>query len=231
MGYRAILLDLDNTLYPYDKAHSPALDRTIKKISEIFSVSIEDINDAYYKGRKQVHIEHPGTASSHNRLLYFQRLFELLNINPINNALEAYNTYWDTFIDNMKPYSGVYDFLEQANKNKIQICLITDLTAHIQHRKISALKLNKYTNFLVTSEEAGREKPHPYIFLMALNKIQMTPSETAMIGDNYEKDILGAANLGIMSYWLTDDINDPNPVLNNLIKKFTSFENLIGYFS
>ena len=88
-------------------------------------------------------------------------------------------------------------------KNKI--CLVTDLTAHIQHRKIKKLKLEDYVSFAVTSEEAGKEKPHPYMFMMALEKLNLKAEEVCMVGDSFKKDIIGASNLGIKSIWLNKE--------------------------
>ena len=69
------------------------------------------------------------------------------------------------------------------------------------YQKIKKLKLNNYCNKIVTSEEAGKEKPHPYIFIKALQKLDKNPHEVCMIGDNFKKDIIGANNLGIDSIW------------------------------
>ena len=84
---------------------------------------------------------------------------------------KIYNIYWDTFLENMIPFDEVYEFLE---KYKNKICLVTDLTAHIQYRKIEKLRLNKYISRVVTSEEVGKEKPHPYMFILALEKLGKT---------------------------------------------------------
>ena len=199
MKYNGILLDIDNTLYDYDKSHKIAFDTVTTFLKEKFSISEEEVNRAYAKARSLVQIELGHTAASHNRLLYFQKMLELLEINPLTYSLIVYNLYWDTFLTSMKPFNGVYEFLE---KYKNRICLVTDLTAHIQHRKIKALKLDQYISLMVTSEEAGREKPHPYMFMAALKKMNLNANEVCMIGDSFNKDIVGASNLGIDAIWI-----------------------------
>jgi putative hydrolase of the HAD superfamily len=138
-------------------------------------------------------------ASSHNRLLYFQRMLEMLDLNPLQHAMTLYNTYWDTFLDNMQVYEGVQELLTRYSG---KICFLTDLTVHIQYRKVEALNLLAYSSKIVTSEEAGREKPHPYMFMLGLQKLNMSGNEVCMIGDNFKKDIKGASNLGIPSIWI-----------------------------
>lgn len=207
MRYKGILLDIDNTLYDYNSTHESALNKVIDFCSLKFNLTKEELVYAYSIARKKVHIELSETASSHNRLLYFQKMLEVLNLNSLLYGMKLYNLYWDTFLDEMIPFEGIYDFLEMY-KNKI--CLVTDLTAHIQYRKIKKLKLAKYCNFIVTSEEAGREKPHPYMFMMGLDKLGFNKSEVCMVGDSFKKDIFGASNLDIQSIWLNSEMKIEN---------------------
>ena len=202
MKYKGILLDIDNTLYEYDKTHSKALNELILYCSDKFNFSKKNILDAYNKARKKVHIELSETASSHNRLLYIQKMLEILNVSSTKHSLEIYEIYWNTFLENIEVYDSVYEFLEMY-KNKV--CLVTDLTAHIQHRKIKKLKLDDYADFTITSEEAGKEKPHPYMFMMALEKLNLKAEDVCMVGDSFKKDIFGASNLGIKSIWLNKE--------------------------
>ena len=226
MKFKGILLDLDNTLYNYDKSHQVAQKVLFSKISKLFDLSFTEINDFYNKSRSQIHSELNGTASSHNRLLYIQRLLELAGLNSLEKSLELYDLYWDSFIENIEVYEGVYNFLESLSSHKI--CLLTDLTADIQFKKVVKLKLDKYIEFMVTSEEAGIEKPNSKMFSMALNKIGLDYSDVCMIGDNFDKDIMGACNLGIKSFWINDKSKNIS-YDNNMIIEFKTFKQLIGY--
>lgn len=202
MKYKALMLDIDNTLYDYNVVHSVAINSVIKLCTNNFNLDESKIISAYEKARHQVHIELSGTAASHNRLLYFQRMCELLKLNPLQHSMEMYNTYWDSFLEHLLPFAGIYDLLKKYKNN---ICLITDLTAHIQYRKIEKLNLEEYCQIIVTSEEAGKEKPHPYIFLLALQKLGLKASEVCMIGDSFKKDICGAASIGIDAIWFNHE--------------------------
>jgi len=202
MKYKALLLDIDNTLYDYNISHTIAKKNVVSFFIKTFKIDEDEIVLAYNKARRKVHMELSETAASHNRLLYFQKMCEILKINPLQYSLKLYNVYWDTFLENMTPFNGVYDLLE---KYRNKICLVTDLTAHIQYRKVEQLKLNKYCDIIITSEEAGKEKPHPYMFMLALKKLNLKASEVCMIGDSFKKDILGASNLGMDVIWFNHD--------------------------
>ena len=221
--YKGILLDIDNTLYDYEITHKIAKNKVLEFCINEFNLEKNIIENAYELGRKRVHIELSETAASHNRLLYFQKMCEILNINPLDYAFKIYNIYWDTFLENIIPFNGIYDFFDRC-KNKI--CLVTDLTAHIQYRKIEKLKLNKYINKIVTSEEVGREKPHPYMFVSALEKLNLQKHEVCMIGDSFKKDIFGASTLGIDVIWFNHEEKQEKYNSQN-IKEVTTFKEIL----
>ena len=60
--------------------------------------------------------------------------------------------------------------------------------------------MDKYIGYLVTSDEAGKEKPYKDIFKLALKKLGLKASEVIMLGDNEVKDLQGAEKLGIDTY-------------------------------
>jgi len=59
------------------------------------------------------------------------------------------------------------------------------------------LGLEPYLDFVVTSEEAGSDKPQPPIFLTALEWAGVNASEAVHVGDQYKIDVVGARGVGI----------------------------------
>lgn len=202
MNYKGIIIDLDDTLYNYKKAHDVALKEVILFAKRTLSINEEKIKEGFNKARKKTHIDLSGKASSHNRLLYFQKMLEELNINSMIYALDLYNQYWNEFLQNMFLYEGIEEFLEKIKILNIKVCILTDLTSHIQYRKIRKLKLEKYIDYIVTSEEAGVEKPHTHMFYKALDKMKLSKEDVIIIGDDYNKDIIGATNMEMKGIWI-----------------------------
>jgi putative hydrolase of the HAD superfamily len=64
-------------------------------------------------------------------------------------------------------------------------------------------RLRRYFDMVLTSAAHGSRKPDASIFQAALDHFRVDPGRTAMIGDSYEADILGAAALGMHTIWLT----------------------------
>jgi len=65
--------------------------------------------------------------------------------------------------------------------------------------RICGLGLQHYFDAVVTTDDTGFKKPHEKPFLMALEKLNVKPSEAIMIGDWAERDIAGAKNVGLVT--------------------------------
>ena len=107
-------------------------------------------------------------------------------------ALDFEQTYWRTFLSNAVLFDGVTDFLEELRLLEIPVAIITDLTAQIQFRKVVYFGLDHYFDYIVTSEEAGFDKPHSAPFELAVKKMEVKSERVWMIGDNPINDIQGA---------------------------------------
>lgn len=189
----AILFDTDNTLYPYDPAHIAAQNAVREKVVKAFSISSDDFDNAFNQARTQVKIRLKQTASSHSRLLYLQRMLEIMGLgSQVLLALDFEQTYWRTFLSNAVLFDDVKELLDDIRLLGIPIAIVTDLTAQIQFRKVVYFGLDRYFDYIVTSEEAGFDKPHEAPFTIALEKMKPKGDCIWMIGDNHVNDIRGA---------------------------------------
>lgn len=189
----AILFDTDNTLYPYDPAHETAMRAVREKVTRTFSIDGEAFDRAYDEARGQVKKRLHHTASSHSRLLYFQRMLEIIGLgSQVMLALDFEQTYWRTFLSNAVLFDDVKELLDDLRLLGIPTAIVTDLTAQIQFRKVVYFGLDHYFDYIVTSEEAGFDKPHQAPFQIALEKMRPKGDCIWMIGDNPVNDIQGA---------------------------------------
>jgi len=62
-----------------------------------------------------------------------------------------------------------------------------------------------YFDTIVDTGSTGYRKPMPEIYRLALDALQVEPSETVMVGDNYEDDVAGAEAAGIRGIHLVRD--------------------------
>ena len=190
----AVFLDIDDTVYDYTVAHREAVRATAAKSSSLLGLQPEAFAAAYDRARAAVQQRLGASASAHSRLLYFHSLIESVGMKsqPLL-ALDLEQTYWRTFLGAMKLFPGVVEFLEELRHQQIPVVAVTDLTTQIQLRKLVYLGLDTLLDYVVTSEEAGADKPDPAPFHLALSKVCKPAGHTIwMIGDSIERDARGA---------------------------------------
>jgi HAD superfamily hydrolase (TIGR01549 family) len=189
----AFLFDTDNTLYPYDPAHACAMRAVKHKVMATFSIPEGDFDKTFLEARLQIKTRLKHTAASHSRLLYLQRMLELMGLgSQVLLALDFEQTYWRTFLSNATLFDDVKDVLDDIRLLGIPTAIVTDLTAQIQFRKVVYFGLDHYFDYIVTSEESGSDKPHEAPFQIALEKMKPKGDCIWMIGDNPINDIQGA---------------------------------------
>ncbi|WP_171691028.1 HAD family hydrolase [Paenibacillus germinis] len=230
MKINGIFIDFDDTLYDYESCHQYASQKVFSILSQKTGFKEEELLRRYQEAKRSIHVPLHGTASSHNRLLYFQKMIEQFPNQiefPVTLARICYKQYWDTFIDRIVLFEDVISWLQLLKNQNRKIVMVTDLTADVQFKKIERLRLENLIDLVVTSEESGCEKPHPYIFELALRKSDLSPSQVCMIGDSYDKDILGAINMNIHAFWLNRS-GKSRPITDK-ITEIKEFKEMRGY--
>lgn len=218
-SYKGYIFDLDNTLYTYNPRHKRAMAAVESRIKQQCSIDSDTFEKAFKESRKETHQDLDGTACSHHRTIYFKKVCEKLNLSISDYPKQWANLYWDTFFEDFRVEE---DALYVLDKLAGPAVLLTDLTVDIQLEKFKRLKLETWFMGMVTSEEVGVEKPNPAMFNRALNVLKMAPEDVVMIGDNYEKDCVGAASLGIRSYW----VNKENVIRSSIPDMITEVRSL-----
>ncbi|HTL48111.1 MAG TPA: HAD family hydrolase [Verrucomicrobiae bacterium] len=189
LSCKAVLLDLDNTLYEFAPCHAAALKKSHGLYAaKVRRISFSDFRRLYVRARAEVKKTTRGQAASHSRLLYFKRMLEETGAGRSTLALDLDRAYWKAYMDRMKIRPWVRPLLLRLRKKGTPIVIVTDMTAAWQLEKVKKLKLEGLVDFIVTSEEAGVEKPHAAIFKFALRKAGAKAGQAIMIGDDPRKD-------------------------------------------
>src|SRR3989338_3125580 len=122
---KLLMVDLDDTLCASEPAYriaERACYTYFKKIKP--GISLNKFDQTYWKARAAVHRRLGSTASSHNRFLYFQGMFELLGL-PIRpkHLNELTNIFWDTTYRHLHLFPTVKETLRILQKAKIKVVL------------------------------------------------------------------------------------------------------------
>ncbi|MGN0347750.1 MAG: HAD family hydrolase [Lachnospiraceae bacterium] len=201
---KGVIFDLDDTLYDCNYTNNAAsIDAVCTYAAQhLLHLPIHVVRNAFDQARESIKEGMLGdTASQHNRMLYFQRTLELLGLPPLSCALEMYNCFWNDFLSRIIVFDGAFDVLNYLQAKGIRIGICTDMTVHIQHRKMRTLGIASYIDMLMTSEEVGAEKPNPVIYRGACEKMGLLPEECIFVGDSLKKDVLGPISNGMQGIW------------------------------
>jgi putative hydrolase of the HAD superfamily len=104
--------------------------------------------------------------------------------------------------ENFSLYEDALPVLDELRRHGLKIGLVTngqrDLDEFVAHHSLQV-------DAMVGSKAHGRTKPHPSIFVAALQTLGASPAGSVMVGDSYEDDIQGARALGMRAILLDRD--------------------------
>lgn len=100
------------------------------------------------------------------------------------------------------PVPGAIETLHSLRRAGLRLALVTNGNSDVQRRKIEKYGLDCIFDYILIEGEFGVGKPDPSVFTTALEKLNVRPSYTWMVGDDLERDIAGAQRLGIRGVWV-----------------------------
>jgi len=198
---KSVIFDLDDTLYDYTSAHATALKRLSSYVMANLGLSRERFDALHREAYHRLEERLGSCAAIHNRLIRFQTLLEITG-KPIAHAPEMENLYWSTLLDVIRPMPGAVETMGSLRLMGLTVGVGTNMTANWQFAKLKRLGLMAYVDYIVTSEEAGVEKPDGRFFALCAEKARCAPEECAFVGDSLEGDALGARDAGMTAFWL-----------------------------
>lgn len=220
-----IFFDLDHTLWDFDKNSMLAFKRVFKKFKitiefHAFLKIYEPINVEYWKKYRE------DKVSKEN--LRRGRLIDSFNFFDLIYTTEKIDEIADAYIKELPfdnhLFEGALEILDYLIL-KYRLHIITNGFEEVQHKKLKNSGIDHYFSTVTTSEEVGLKKPNPKVFLTALNKANSLPTQSVMIGDSLEADILGANNIGMQTIFY----NYRNESISKKIKSINSLLEIKNY--
>lgn len=195
---KTVIFDIDGTMYDYEANHRIAIDAVQDCMVQILDIKTEEFRKIL-KEAEVIAVSRTGnnSAASHNRLIRYQCMLELLGLPPLPHALMMHRVYWDTLLEHMEAFPFLLDFLAVLKAQGIRVGIGSNMTAEIQYEKLIRLGLAPYVDWIVTSEEAGIEKPDMKFFELCLEKCGCRAAECLFIGDSLNSDVKPALACGM----------------------------------
>ena len=210
---KAVIFDIDNTLYHYDAAHETAFRAVTDFAAHTLDLTAGSFQDLHRKSDKILRARVGAvTAAIHNRLLRYQILLEQIHA-PVFYAPQMSEVYWSAFLAAMEPYPGLKQCIADLKAAPFLIGIGTNMTADYQYAKLERLGILREMDFIVSSEEVGSEKPERRLFDCCVEKAGCPAADCVFVGDSLENDVLGAQSAGLSPVWLCGQADTPPGVV------------------
>ena len=199
MPFSAILFDLDDTLIDFKKSEGISLR---KCYANYFAhLSPWDVFQTHYNRVNRHLWDQAETGKIRTSMIGEMRFQEISNLYGVPYIPEIVQFYEEALVHHSEWIEGAEVLLETLQAHSIPIGFVTNGFTHLQREKERKLRLSRFSEIMIISEECGVAKPHPQIFHHALEKIQSVPGKTLMIGDSLSSDGQGAQNVQMPFCW------------------------------
>lgn len=199
LNIKHIFFDLDRTLWDFEKNSNQTLKEIFHlRIASQTDVTAEKFTQIYHKHNERLWSEYRKGAIKKEVLRWkrFQLTLNALGIkdNALAQQVDEEYIFQSPLKTNLFPFT--LDTLQYL-KGKYSLHIITNGFSEVQYVKINRSGLEPFFSQVVTSEEAGFQKPAPEAFDFAMAKAGATAKQSIMVGDDLETDIAGARSAGM----------------------------------
>ena len=105
-------------------------------------------------------------------------------------------------LEKLKLFSGVIELLEKLKREGKRVYLLSNAQALFTLPELRALGLEQYFDGIVISSDEGYKKPDARFYTIAMERYNLHPEETVMIGNDDQADCWGAARAGLDSMYI-----------------------------
>ena len=194
-----LLFDADGTLYDFKATENIALGM----VFDHYGIDYNKENIDIYHDRNSRLWEMYEKGEIRQDTIAWKRFEDFFSeIGKEADAHEAGNYYIDRLTENGIMIDGAIALLEKLY-GKHRLYIITNGIAKTQHGRIDGTDTRKYYERIFISTEMGVQKPDRAFFDMVLKETGIDKRRTLVIGDSEKSDILGAANSGMRSIFIS----------------------------
>jgi HAD superfamily hydrolase (TIGR02253 family) len=207
---KAVVFDLDDTLYDRDAAQRQIIRLIVRQFPQVFQgLSEERIIKTFLESDRLTVIDfdagQPSDGMRDKRTRSFLKRLDLKE----DNAAAITEMYVRMYPEINVPVPGAVEMVK-ALRERFSLGVITNGLPDVQYRKIEAIGLGGLFSTIILSEEIGIRKPDPRIFQMAARALKVQPEECLFVGDSHRNDVIGSKAAGMQSCWYNRDNYSPD---------------------
>lgn len=189
---KAVVFDLDDTLISEKEYVRSGFRQVARKIARENSLDEETVYelmlDTFNEDSKNV----------------FNRVLDKLSIQYEIEDIKELINYYRGHMPDIKLYDDAKHILDVLKNKGIKLGMITDGYKITQRNKLEVLGIGDYFEYIVVTDELGREfwKPHEKPYEIIKDKLGLEYENMVYVGDNVSKDFVTANRLGMNTIFI-----------------------------
>jgi putative hydrolase of the HAD superfamily len=198
-----VLFDLDDTLHDDTTAYRTAARAVAEVIAHDRGIDARALVEAYAGAAvgfwSALTDEHLTLQIADERERMWYEALRAVGIDDRPLAARAAAAYVEARDDVLNLAPGALELLATLRARGCRLGLVTNGFAETHHDKIDRLGLRERMDAFFLADEVGMVKPNPALFRHACEVLGSVPERSAMVGDRYDRDIVGAAEAGLFT--------------------------------
>ena len=189
---RAVLFDLDGTLYDRDAV-----------VTAVTHEQVDTFGGRFGGVDRQTLVDRMLALDDHGyarRADIYRTLLAGMEVDvDLASDLEAH--FWDCYCRHCRFPQDAGDTLARLRSSGLKLAVVTNGPVAWQSRKLQTLGLRDYFDEVLISEAEGVAKPDARIFARALERLGVDAADAMFVGDHPEIDVAGAQDAGLVAVW------------------------------
>jgi putative hydrolase of the HAD superfamily len=205
--YKHLFFDIDRTLWDYKTNVREVLQDIYNKYNlQGYSIGFENFLNVFdrYNELLWTKFRKGQIKKEVLRDRRFYLTLKKLGIKDNDFALKCSSDYIELSPNKINLFPDVIETLEYL-KTKYRLHVITNGFTEVQFKKLKNSGIKHFFEKVVTSDNAGSQKPNMKIFEYALTSVNAKKVESLMIGDDWDLDVMGAKSYGFDQVYFNPD--------------------------
>lgn len=205
---KAVLFDLDDTILAFDSVADKSWLIVLKEHAAHFGTN--DIQSMLGSIKSTARLFWSDPVRHREGRLNLEQARKtivteaLAQVGVINNDLVRLivSEYDQVRTDAIHPIRGAIETVEAMRDCGIKLALVTNGSASSQRHKIERFGLIRLFDSILIEGEVGYGKPDERTYRRALSELSVDASDTWMVGDNWNWEVVAPQRLGIKGVWV-----------------------------
>jgi len=188
MQWKAIVFDLDDTLYPEKEFVLSGFHAVSLWVEKEFKMKRNIVKEEFIK-----YFNEGRRSNIFNLWLESKYLFSEERLQKMIYVYRHHNP-------SISPFPEVKNVLSSLKK-RFLLGIVSDGYFEVQRKKLNSLGIRDYFDAVVFSDQLGRDawKPSTKPFREIIKRLRLFPKECIYVADNPLKDFIGAKKIGMLT--------------------------------